>query len=179
LRIPLKANKIIKENSDLLDTTQDIAIRLTDTLSKAQSLMFKHSEEVSKILKVATLLVSQIPLLNRLDLSNTINVNATIVEITEKSVKVVNDVNNALRNGNIKDLRKYSIELDKLASALKEAIVNQKAQIVQNIPDYNKSFITLQQNYLELVNTLLSMQLLIFSYILNCSIASLICLLIL
>jgi uncharacterized membrane protein YciS (DUF1049 family) len=158
-----KARKILKENKELLDTTQDIAIGLTNTISETQSLMFKHAEEIGRILELAVPFISQLPILNKVDLSETLNVNAVIVSTTGRSKEIVDGAHTALIAGDVEELRKYSKDLKKTTEALKQAL--SKESITQSIPDYNKIIETLQKNLTGLTSTLISTQSIAIDYV--------------
>lgn len=155
--------KVVKENKALLDTTQDIAIGLTNTISETQSLMFKHAEEIGRILELAVPFLSQLPILNKVDLSETLNVNAVIVSTTGKSKEIVDDVHKALITGDVEEIGKYSKDLKRTTEALKQAL--SKEGITQSIPDYNKTIETLQKNLTDITNTLISTQSVAIDYV--------------
>lgn len=58
---PLRIIRLLRENQKLLDTVQDISIKLIDTTSKFQSFLFKHLDRVNTILDSALPLVKEIP----------------------------------------------------------------------------------------------------------------------
>jgi hypothetical protein len=120
--IPAKGQQLIRENEDLIDTVQEVAINLTDTISALQSFMFKHSEQVATILETAAPFLANLPLVCALDFSRAQNVNRFIVETTERSREVVDDVRKALVTCDASKLKEYASELETLRASLRDAL---------------------------------------------------------
>src|SRR2546426_625498 len=120
--VPMKARRLIRENEELIDSVQTVAIKLTDTVSALQSLMFKHSEQVANVLEAATPLLANLPLIGALDLSRAQNVNRFIVDTTEKSRQIIHDVRNAVVTCDASKLKEYASELESLRTSLNNAL---------------------------------------------------------
>ncbi|HEU0015075.1 MAG TPA: hypothetical protein VFQ45_15405 [Longimicrobium sp.] len=119
---PIHARRLVRENEELLNSVQEVAIRLTDTVAGLQSLMFKHSEQVARALEAVAPLLSQLPGLAGLAFRNAQDVNAVIVATTEGSKEIIEDVKTALVRCDAGKLRDYVAELDQLRVQLKEAL---------------------------------------------------------
>jgi hypothetical protein len=154
LYVPSKAKKIIKENKEMIDTVQDISIRMTESISEFQSLMFKHSEQVAIILETASPLLSQIPLVNRLDFTKTQNINSLIINATENSRVIIDDVKEALITCNITNLKRYSKELESINFSFREALRkdNYITQGMKNYQDISTIFKQSLLEYNEIIN---------------------------
>jgi hypothetical protein len=120
--VPVKARRLIRENEELIDSIQEVAIKLTDTVSALQSLMFKHSEQISAVLESAAPVLANLPLIGAIDFSRAQNVNRFIVNSTEKSREVIHDVRNALVVCDIGKLKEYGMELENLRASLRDAL---------------------------------------------------------
>lgn len=147
-----EARRIVKENKELLDSAQDIAIGLTNTISETQSLLFKHAEDIGRLLEIATPFLSQLPFLNNVNLAETLNVNNVIVNVSGKSKDIVDDIHKALVNGDINGLKKYSDDLKKSANELRKSL-GKETNISQHIPDMK----VIQDNFVQLTNSFLSL----------------------
>jgi hypothetical protein len=122
---PIKVRKVVRENKELIDSFQTVAIRLTDTIAGLQSLMFKHSEQVAEILEAAAPVLADLPMIGKAAFSQTQNVNALIVKTTEAGKKVIEDVRTALVTCDATKLREYASELEHLRTTLREALSKQ------------------------------------------------------
>jgi hypothetical protein len=114
---------------------QGLAIRLTDSLSDLQALMFKHYEAVGKVFEVAAPVLSEIPAFREIDFSNAQSINRIIVDSTEKSRKVIDDVREALVTCKVDHLQQYVEDLKAIKATLSDALKNQtviKQKIVDN-----------------------------------------------
>jgi len=145
---PIKARRLLKKNKELIDSVQDITIKLTESLSDIQALMFKHTEQVGRILETAAPLLHEIPLLSKVDFYNAQNINRIIVDATDKSQKVINDVRQALITCKVEHLRQYSADLLRIKQSLKEALMNQET-IKNKIVNYKEMLDNLRQCLLE------------------------------
>lgn len=148
----VETRKIIRENKELLDATQEIAIGLTNTISETQSLLFKHAEDVGRILEISIPFLSQIPILNNTNLSETLNVNAVIVATSGKSKEIIDDVHKALINGDVQELKKYSEDLKDSTEALKKSLSTEN-KILKHIPDIK----VIQDNFTKLISSFSSL----------------------
>lgn len=145
---PIKAGRLLKENKELIDSVQDMTIKLTESLSDIQALMFKHIEQVGRIIEAAAPLLSEVSLFSKVDFSNTLNINRIIVDATNKSQKIINDVRQALITCKVKNLRQYSEDLVKIKQSLKEALRKQET-IKNKIVNYKEMLDDLWQCLLE------------------------------
>jgi hypothetical protein len=136
---PVKAKRLLKANEQLLDSIQDISIRLTETIYVLQSLMFKHCAEITTILEELTPLLTRLPVVNRVNFSQTVDVSATIVTATERSRAIILDVRDALITAKVDRLRQYASQLEGVRHVMEEAL-SQKADL--ELPSYREVTVT-------------------------------------
>jgi hypothetical protein len=122
LYAPVQGRRLLRENKELIDSVQTVAIRVTDTIGELQSLMFRHSKQVEVILATAVPLLKQTPLANMIDLSQTENLNALIINSSQAGKKVVADVREALEKCDATHLRVYASQLEVLQERLRHAL---------------------------------------------------------
>jgi len=136
-----QAGDNIKRNSELVDTIQNTAIKMTDLASHLQSLAFKHAEEVAILIAQLRERLSQIqslPILSRIpgiDTIATISENehvvrasdlaASIVKYTETSKEVIQEVRLALVECDPGRLTKYLDELRALDEKTKTLLTRE------------------------------------------------------
>lgn len=130
---PVKARRLLRENEQVLDSIQEIGIRLTITISDLQALLLKHSQEVTAILERTAPILARLPVVNKVDFSKTQNVNALIVTSAERSRVIVDDINDALRNCKVDNLRHYAEELQDIRAAIRQALILQDEEL--QLPD--------------------------------------------
>ena len=143
-----ETRKIIRENKELLDATQEIAIGLTNTISETQSLLFKHAEDIGRILEISVPFLSQLPILSNVNLAETLNVNAIIVTTSGKSKEIIDDVHKSLLNGDVSELKKYSEDLKISTEAIRKSL-SVENKIIKHIPDIK----VMQENFIKLTDT--------------------------
>jgi hypothetical protein len=162
LREPVKAMRTLKKNQEFVDSVQLVAISLTDTISKAQSLMFKNSESISKILQEMAPLLAQFPIINAIDFSVAQDTNATILNTTERSLEIVGDIKQALIDADATNLKKYSDDLRDVTDLLKDALRADNKLV--SVPDYKQISADLKSDLADLTETFLTLQLTVLKY---------------
>ena len=153
---PIKAGRLLRENKQLIDSVQEMGIRLTESLGDVQSLMFKHYEHVGRLLEIASPVLSELPLFADTDFSNTHNVNKIIVEATQKSQAVIGDLRDALITCNISNLRKYTEDLKRIQASIKDALKKESA-ITNKLKAYKDNVLGFRHeaiDYLETLNSI-------------------------
>jgi hypothetical protein len=163
LRGPLQTSRVLKENRQLMDTLQETAISLTDVIGKIQTLMLIHSENISRILQQIAPVLGRIPGLNAIDFSAVENTNKLIVDTTERTKEIVDDIQDALIRADVQAFKRYAGELERATTTLKEAL--RAGGPVVKIPDYKEMSDRLQRNLLGVTDTFDAVQRVALDYI--------------
>lgn len=163
VRGPMRARKVLKENEELLNNIQVITLRLTRTIGDLQSLMFKHTEQISRLIELAAPLLAEVPVLSSVAVAEAGNINAMIVDATRKSQEVIQNVEQALQNGDASNLKRYALDLEKIGDSLNDALKKQSAMV--QIPDYKGQLEALQQSLIGAVQVLHTHQILAVQFI--------------
>lgn len=123
LQVLQKFNILFTENQEAIDTLQNIAIDLTKTASAIQSFSAKNAQQVSDILDSTIPLLATIPLVGkRIDntgLSKLQNLSKTVINVSTQAATVIQDVEQALVNADIKELKTYPQKLQQTNQSLR------------------------------------------------------------
>ena len=151
---PVKAARLVRENKQMIDSVQEMAIKLTDSLGDVQALMFKHYQEVAQILEIAAPVLSEIPVLQHINFADENNVHQIIVDAVEKSKNVVQDVRHALVTCKITNLRQYLDDLTRIKFSIQEAL-RKNDGVGQTIAGYKATLTNLRDcliEYLDMID---------------------------
>jgi hypothetical protein len=124
---PIKAAQTqVRSNAELIDSVQAAALTTTRAAGELQALAFKYAEEVQELLRTARPAMMRIPLLKRIAESDEFEradwFSRRIVALTDRSERVIADVQKALVDTNPTALKKYVSELESLRAELKELL---------------------------------------------------------
>lgn len=123
LQVLQKFNILFTENQEAIDTLQNIAIDLTKTASAIQSFSSRNAQQVSDILDSTIPLLATIPLVGkRIDntgLSKLQNLSKTVINVSTQAATVIQDVEQALVNADIKELKTYPQKLQQTNQSLR------------------------------------------------------------
>jgi hypothetical protein len=119
---PIKAAQTqVQNNAELIDSVQAAALTTTRAAYELQALAFRYAEEVQELLQTARPAMMRIPLLKRIAESDEFEradwFTGRIVALTERSERVIADVQKALVDANPTALKKYVSELESLRAA--------------------------------------------------------------
>jgi hypothetical protein len=124
---PIKTRRLLKENEELLDSIQELSLRLIKLTYNLQSYCFKNIEKITTVIDSISPLVK--PFLG--DKAQKVvvkmeSISKGIVEYSEETEKIISEVQTAIENGDFKKLKHYSDEItnlnDKIKTAIKENI---------------------------------------------------------
>ena len=132
LQGPVKASRLVRENKEMIDAVQEVALELTRTTGAVQALTFKHIKQVDKIIDSTVPFLAMIPTvgkkLEESGLADARNVSKVIVDISTQAETLIQDVESALVNADAKKLRSYSKELKKITKILRETLATASAR---------------------------------------------------
>jgi len=131
-----KARQLIRDNADLLDSVQNMAIELTKSLGDMQSLLLQHNEQVRKIVSLAIPLLAEIPQFKNLEVSDSEAIDRLIVDSTEKSSQIIADLRRALETCDPRPLATYKTELVAMRTALHDALAKRE-RIAARFSEYS------------------------------------------
>jgi hypothetical protein len=112
----------IRENRELIDAVQAMALQVTEVASDLQSLAFKHASTVAAVMQQARPLLRQVPVVGRFADSETVvradSLSSAIVDYTTRAKGIIGDVEDALIRSDARRLRQYIGELREVRSEL-------------------------------------------------------------
>lgn len=127
MHILQKFNILFQENQESVDTLQNLAIDLTKTASTIQSFSSKNAQQVSDILDTTIPLLANIPFVGKkidnTGLSRLQNLSKTVMNVSTQAATVIQDVEQALVNADIKELKTYPQKLQELNQSLRNPLV--------------------------------------------------------
>lgn len=127
MQVLQKFNVLFQENQESVDTLQKIAINLTKTASTIQSFSSRNAQQVSDILDTTIPLLANIPLVGKkidnTGLSRLQNLSKTVMNVSTQAATVIQDVEQALVNADIKELKTYPQKLQELNQSLRNPLV--------------------------------------------------------
>lgn len=121
-----QVTKRIKDDLPLLDALQRTALQLIEFASLTQSFAFKHLSEVQKAVETVSPLIEALPIVGpaakSIGLTDAARISEVIVDATESTKDVVNDLQEAIQSGNLKAIKAYSFKLEATLASLKTAL---------------------------------------------------------
>ena len=122
LKVHSTERRLIRDNADLMNTFQAVALQLAQCTNDLQSLLFKHSAYVAEVLEYAAPLLAQIAKVQPTVFSSAQDINRFIVQSAEDSRTVIQDVEKAIKDCDPAHLKKHAEQLKSIGKALKEAL---------------------------------------------------------
>jgi len=126
LRRLVNAHASIKSNKDLIDAVQHTAVELTELASDMQALAFKHANEVSQVLVSVRPILANIPIVSKIVEGETFTkaaqLSTTIVETTQKTRKVIEDLRKALIESNPVYLKQYLADIQQYRQTIEKVL---------------------------------------------------------
>ncbi len=122
----------VSEDLPLLDALQRTAFQAAELASVTQSFAFKHLEKIQTAISVVAPMVESLPVVGpaakRAGLTDAAKLSAAIVAATEGTKATVLQLQEAIRQGDLREIKKYGKQLE-------EAVSNLKAALRQNDDD--------------------------------------------
>jgi len=120
----IKAKKTLRDNKAAIDALQDISIQLTHLVSTMQAYSFKNLNKINEALKHTLPGLLNMPFvgdkIRQYGLDNASMVSQAIVDYSDKIEKTVNEVQQALEEGDHTKLASYSAELSDMVNSLRD-----------------------------------------------------------
>lgn len=132
LRPLARAQRIARQEGELIDSIQRASIELTDLALELQALAFKNSQQIDAALTALLPIVERIPRLgpkvaNSKPVQGSSRLSRQIVALTQGWQGVVSDLRDALVSSDPAKLRKYVGELVRLRAAVTDLLAQDQA----------------------------------------------------
>ncbi|QCP54713.1 hypothetical protein FAZ95_38295 [Trinickia violacea] len=125
----LKAKEVarsVKEDLPLLDALQHTAYQVAEVASVSQALAFRHLAKIQAAIEVITPLLEKWPpvreLAKKAGLTDSAKAASVIVAATEGTKETIQNLQEAIRLGDLKEVKKYGKQLDRLLADLKSVL---------------------------------------------------------
>jgi hypothetical protein len=116
----------VQRSRELIDSVQSAALEMTYAAYELQSLAYKYADDVANLLRVARPAMETIPFLKRIADSPQFDradwFTSSVVTITERSQRVITDIQRALIESDPTALKRYLDELKTVRGELKELL---------------------------------------------------------
>jgi len=121
-----KATRSLKEDLPLLDALQKTAYQVAEVASVIQSLAFRHLSKIQEAVDAVAPVLEAWPVLGeaarKAGLTNSARMASIIVAATESTKEIVQNLQEAIRVGDLKEVRTYGRQLDHALSQLKSVL---------------------------------------------------------
>ncbi|MEU3488697.1 hypothetical protein [Streptomyces massasporeus] len=121
-----KAQEAVSRNKEVIDEIHATAISLMELSFLLQSLAFKHSEQTAEMLRILRPKMRAIPVIRRFAdsslLSRSDSMAQAIVGATRGSQELLEDIDRALRESDIRRLKKYRKKLGDLKRRVNDVL---------------------------------------------------------
>jgi hypothetical protein len=112
----------IRENRELIDAVQTMALQVTEVASDLQALAFKHASVVAAVMQEARPVLRQVPIVGRFADSEMVaradSLSSAIVDYTTRAKGIIGDIEDALVRSDANRLRQYITDLRDVRSEL-------------------------------------------------------------
>jgi hypothetical protein len=123
------AARSIAEDLPLLDALQRTAYQAAELASVTQSYAFKHLERIQKAVSVVAPMLEALPVVGpaakRAGLTDATKLSSAIVTATDGTRITVIQLQDAIRKGDLKEIKKCGKQLEEAVSSLKLALRNE------------------------------------------------------
>jgi hypothetical protein len=123
------AARSIAEDLPLLDALQRTAYQAAELASVTQSYAFKHLERIQKAVAVVAPMLESLPVVGpaarRAGLTDATRLSSAIVAATDGTRTTVIQLQDAIRKGDLREIKTYGRQLEEAVSSLKLALRNE------------------------------------------------------
>lgn len=116
----------VAEDFPLIDELQRTAYQATELASVTQAYAFKHLEKIQLAIAAVAPMIESLPVVGpaakRVGLTNAAKLSSAIVAATEGTKSTVLNLQEAIRKGNLQEIRKYGRQLEEAVANLKAAL---------------------------------------------------------
>jgi hypothetical protein len=121
-----KATKTLKESKKTLDAMQDISLQLIRLTSLVHAYSFKNVGKLNEIIQLVVSRIEAIPFFGekarKYGLSEASAISQALVENAERLEDIINNIEEALRNGDFERIGEYSNELSEWVKSMHESV---------------------------------------------------------
>jgi hypothetical protein len=113
--------KMIQEHKIMIDSIQEIALELTNSIGSLHTLTVKYAGTANKILDGLLPIVKGLPIIPRNIVEMLVNLESItqkIIDSNVKTAKTISDVQSGLKTGDVDKIKGHTGELQNLTRAL-------------------------------------------------------------
>ena len=114
-------NRMINEHKGMIDTIQEVALELTDSMGALHKLTVKYAGIANNILDTLLPIIKNLPIIPKKVTSLLVKLEAItqkIIDNEAKTSKTISEVNTGLRTGNVSKLKGHATELKSVTRTL-------------------------------------------------------------
>jgi hypothetical protein len=113
--------KIIEQHKSMIDSIQEIAMELTNSIGSLHKLTVKYARTANQILDALLPLLKNIPLIPKnvmQMLTNLESITQKIIDNEVSTTKTITDVQSGLRTGDVKKIQGHTVQLQAVTRTL-------------------------------------------------------------
>lgn len=114
-------SKMVEDNARMIDSIQEVALELTNSIGSLHSLTVKYAGIANAILDALLPIVRNLPLIPKNVTAMLINLESVTQKIIDNQAstgKTIADVNTGLRTGDVNNLQNHAAELQSLTKTI-------------------------------------------------------------
>lgn len=120
--------KMINEHKVMIDTIQDIALELTNSIGTLHTLMVKYAGIANNILDGLLPIVKKMPIIPKKITDMLVNLESItqkIIDTNVQTARTISDVQSGLKTGDVNRIKGHTGQLQNLTHALRSILPNQ------------------------------------------------------
>lgn len=121
-------SRMINEHKAMIDTIQDVALELTNSISTLHALTVKYAGIANAILDGLLPIVKNLPLVPQKITDLLVNLESLtqkIIDSNAQTSRTITDVQSGLRTGDVNKIKGHAAQLQSLTNALRSILPNQ------------------------------------------------------
>ncbi len=120
--------KMINEHKVMIDTIQDVALELTNSIATLHTLTVKYAGIANNILDGLLPLVKNLPIIPKKIIDLLVNLESVtqkIIDANAQTARTISDVQSGLQTGDVNKIKGHASQLQNLTNALRSILPNQ------------------------------------------------------
>ncbi|MEP0805144.1 MAG: hypothetical protein HRF47_06625 [Chloroflexota bacterium] len=120
--------KMINEHKVMIDTIQDVALELTNSIGTLHTLTVKYASIANNILDGLLPIVKNLPIVPKKIIDLLVNLESVtqkIIDTNAQTARTISDVQSGLQTGDVNKIKGHASQLQSLTNALRSILPTQ------------------------------------------------------